>query len=335
MLTRRSRRRRMRAPLMLIGGGVMLVLLSTASSLAIQGGWGAARHGQAGRDLNAVYFADSKRGWAVGDGGFMIHTEDGGKSWTRQPVDTAEGINDVYFRDKEDGYVLAGSRIFGTEDGGLTWRETIRFSPSTFSGALPELYSVRFAGKKKGWVVGSTSRRDIVIDSLVLFTDDSGASWQRQLVPTREELIHLDFAGDRRGWIVGAGGIILHTRDGGLSWTAQRSNTDATLYHVDFRNDNDGWAVGQRGTVLRTTDGGETWTTVSMPLRSTLLSVKFANDDDGWIVGRGGVVLRSGDGGLTWVQQQSGTKQNLYALFIEKKNCWAVGGDGMVLRYER
>jgi hypothetical protein len=35
------------------------------------------------------------------------------------------------------------------------------------------------------------------------------------------------------------------------------------------------------------------------------------------------------------VRQESGTRQNLYALFLDKENGWAVGGDGTVLRYER
>jgi photosystem II stability/assembly factor-like uncharacterized protein len=52
-------------------------------------------------------------------------------------------------------------------------------------------------------------------------------------------------------------------------------------------------------------------------------------------VGRGGVILRSGDRGRTWVEQESGTKQNLYALFIDKKNGWAVGSAGLILRYAR
>jgi photosystem II stability/assembly factor-like uncharacterized protein len=63
--------------------------------------------------------------------------------------------------------------------------------------------------------------------------------------------------------------------------------------------------------------------------------VQFASEDEGWIVGRGGTILRSGDGGRTWVRQESRTKQHLYALFVDKKSGWAVGGDGIVLQYER
>jgi photosystem II stability/assembly factor-like uncharacterized protein len=315
----------------------LLFLVFSASAMVALGtdGWEAARRGPAGKDLNAVYFADSKRGWIAGDGGFLSRTEDGGRSWSPLTVGTTDAVNDVYFRNKENGYLLAGNRIFSTSDSGRTWAEIRRFMPADFDRAMPELYSVRFSGKKRGWVVGSISRRDTVVDSLLIYTNDSGASWQRLRLPTREELIHLDFVSDRRGWIVGAAGTILYTESGGETGTPQRTGTTATLYHVDFRNERTGWVVGERGTVLRTTDGGATWVPVTVNVRNTLLSVQFVDEDEGWIVGRGGVILHSSDGGRTWARQESKTTQNLYALFVEKKKGWAVGGDGVVLQYER
>lgn len=316
----------------LVGAFIVLVILTGA--VEAQVGWTEAQRGEKGRDLNAVYFADEKRGWIGGDEGFISHTEDGGRSWSKQSLTTKDAVNDIYFRSKEDGFVLAGNSIFTTSDSGQTWHESRRFYAEDFNRAVPELYSVRFIGKKKGWIVGSVSRNDVVVDSLVLFTNDGGNSWQRKIVPTHGELIHLDFDNDKRGWVVGAGGTILKTEDGGETWTRQRSSISATLYHVDFRGEQ-GWAVGERSTILRTTDGGQHWLLMSAPVRATLLSVQFVNEDEGWIVGRGGVILRSGDGGQTWIQQETPTKQNLYALFMSKKNGWVVGGDGSVLRYER
>jgi photosystem II stability/assembly factor-like uncharacterized protein len=313
--------------------GIVCLLAGGARA---QSGWAAVRGGPAaGGDLNAVYFLDSKRGWVAGDGGAVLRTEDGGRIWTRQSVETKDAVNDIYFRDKSDGYLLAGDAVFFTEDGGATWRAATRFRSETFGGAEPELYSVRFTSKKRGWIVGSLSRGDRVVDSLVLQTTDGGVSWQRQRVPVQDELIHLDFDGDKRGWIVGSAGRILHTRDSGDSWTLQTSGTQATLYHVDFRGDDDGWVVGERGTILRTTDGGATWATVAAPIRTTLLSVKFINGEEGWAVGRGGVILRTSDEGQTWVVQETNTKANLYALFMDKKFGWAVGANGLLLRYER
>ena len=316
--------------------GVILLFMFSGAVASAQGdGWVAAQSGAVGKDLNAVYFADSRRGWVAGDGGFVSRTTDGGLTWAQQSVETKDAINDIYFRNKDDGYLLAGNSIFQTEDGGATWREIRRYFATDFGGAQPELYSVRFSGKKRGWVVGSISADDVVVDSLVIYTDDAGKSWQRQRVPTKQELIHVDFADEKRGWIVGVSGTILHTADGGETWAEQLSNTKATLYHVDFRNERIGWAVGERATILRTTDGGLTWTPVEVKVRATFLSVEFPDEKAGWLVGRGGVILRSDDGGRSWIQQASQTKQNLYALYMDKKMGCAVGGNGTILQYAR
>src|SRR5881394_209948 len=260
-----------------------------------QSGWTGTRVTSGGRDLNAVYFTDSKRGWVAGDNGFIAYTEDAGASWVERPLGTDHSINDIYFVNKDNGFALAGGTIFETSDAGHSWRESHKFLPEEFDGATPELYSLRFNGKKRGWVVGSASRGDIVVGSILAITRDGGTTWQVLHAPTKKELIHIDFVDDKRGWIVGAGGAILHTEDAGESWRQQKSGTEATLYHVDFRNQKQGWTVGERGAILRTDDGGETWNKVDSPAFATLLSVQFVSEDEGWIVGRGGTILRSGN----------------------------------------
>ena len=184
-----------------------------------QTGWVPVKLNTGGNDLNTVYFLDSKRGWVGGDGGFLSRTDDGGQTWVKQNVGTNSGINDIYFRDKEAGFLLAGNSIFVTRDNGGTWTQLKIFSGEEFDGADIELYSLRFSSKKKGWAVGSVSKRDRVIDSVLVYTDDGGETWRRQRAPSRLELIHIDFVSDKRGWIVGDGGTILFTRDGGQSWT--------------------------------------------------------------------------------------------------------------------
>src|SRR5687767_13863336 len=311
---------------------VAFVLCTLAVSAKAQGGWAPVKLNTAGSDLNSVYFIDSKRGWVGGDAGYLSRTDDGGQTWVRQPVKTNAAINDIYFRDKEAGFFLAGNSIFITRDYGSTWGQSKIFSPEEFDGADVELYSLRFSSKKKGWAVGSVSKRDHVVDSILVSTDDGGETWRRQRAPSRVELIHVDFVSDKRGWIVGDAGTILFTRDGGQSWTKQNAGVNGTLYHVDFRNDKRGWVVGERGVLLRTNDGGETWTTVPTNVNVTLLSVRFLNDDEGWAIGRGGTILRSSDEGRTWTAQQSTTRQNLYSLNFNKKIGWAVGGEGVMLR---
>lgn len=314
-----------------------LLLLVTISSATAQNltGWVAFNQKASPDDLNTVYFANSERGWIGGDKGFLAQTKDGGKSWNKQILGTLSAVNDVYFRGNDKGYVLAGDRVFTSTDGGQSWREEKIFREGTFDSAIPEFYSLRFANKKKGWIVGSLSEGEVISDSLMLQTDDGGTTWRKIQVPTTEELIHLDFINETKGWVVGAGGTILATADGGQTWKLQQSKTIGTLYHVDFKTENLGWAVGTKGTILRTEDGGKSWATIKNSFPNTLLSVEFINEQNGWIVGRGGVILRSDDGGKSWIKQDSKTTQNLFALFIDKKFGWAVGTKGTILKYTR
>lgn len=314
---------------------ILIALAVCVTNVAdAQSGWTVRRVPSGNRDLNAAFFNDSKRGWIGGDDGYLARTEDGGASWIEQRLPTRNSINDIYFVSKEKGFVLSGETIFTTEDTGMVWKQAQTFSPADFRGAAPELYSLRFDGKKRGWAVGSVSRDDRVVDSILAITRDGGLSWQVLQAPSRQELIHIDFVDDKNGWIVGAGGAVLRTTDAGESWTRQTSGTEVTLYHIDFRNKKQGLAVGERGTILATENGGESWSRVTSPSRSTLLSVQFVSERDAWIVGRGGTILRSGDGGRTWTEQESGVKQNLYAMFMMKKTGWAVGSAGLMLIYK-
>lgn len=285
-------------------------------------------------DLVAVYFTSEDDGWIAGDNGYLASTQDGGRSWTKHDLKTTETINEIYFRNEKNGYLVAGRKMFLTSDAGRTWRETVLFSPGDFRTGTPEFLSIRFADKKVGIVVGSVlNRNEQVIDSLVMRTEDGGETWQRISVPSKLELFHLDFVGDSKVWVVGDRGVILHSDDGGKTWQKQESGTARTLYNVDFRDSKDGYAVGGRGTILRTENGGKNWEPVATNFPSTFMRVDFADDKNGWIVGHGGTILRSGDRGKTWIKQESGTAESLYGLFMTRRYGWTVGANGTISRH--
>ncbi|MCY7345189.1 MAG: hypothetical protein LH614_03130 [Pyrinomonadaceae bacterium] len=311
------------------------LIILTTSNIYAQSSWNSVKSGSAG-DLVAVYFTSVERGFAAGDNGFLSQTTNGGKSWTKQSIGTTEDINEIYFRNEDNGYVVAGKKMFATGDGGRNWRELKIYEPKDFRNAAPEFLSVRFADKKRGFVVGSLLNKDgEVVDSLVMRTDNGGETWARIIVPSKLELFHLDFVSSSRGWIVGDKGLILTTQDGGVNWFAQNSRTDKTLYNVDFRDSDEGYAVGGKGVILRTENGGGNWETVKTSFPNTFLRVDFADDKNGWIVGYGGTILRSGDKGRTWLKQESGVKENLYGLFMLKKFGWAVGAKGALIQYQK
>ncbi len=290
-------------------------------------------------DLITVFFTSSDRGWAAGDDGYLAKTTDGGDSWTRVPLNTAENINEIFFRNEENGYLVAGRKFFVTRDGGRTWQDVRIYRTGEFGGGRPEFLSIRFSDKKRGYVVGSILRKsgndEVVVDSLLMRTEDGGDTWRRIVVPTKTELFHMDFNGNSNGWIVGDNGVILATTNSGSTWTRQASGTNMPLYNVDFRDDDEGYVVGKSGTILRTSNGGKAWEKVDTNFRETLMRVDFADDKNGWIVGYSGSILRSNDKGRTWVRQESSTRSNLYGLYMDKKFGWAVGARGTVLYFKR
>ena len=317
----------------------LIVVLSVAVFAAnAQTGWAGLSTPQ-NVDLVAVFFINDRTGWVAGDGGYLAATNDGGRNWSKVALNISEDINEIYFRSEKDGYLVAGRKMFITTDGGRSWNETRIYAQNEFRNMTPEFLSIRFADRKRGIAVGSLLRRvkneDVVVDSLVMRTDDGGETWQRIQMPTKTELFHLDYNGSSHAWIVGDNGVILASTDSGRTWTKQGSGTTNALFNVDFRDDDEGYAVGEGGTILRTENGGRTWTRVITNYTDTLLRVDFADDKNGWIVGRSGSILRSADKGRSWIKQESTTKNHLYGLFMSKRYGWAVGAKGVVIGYQR
>lgn len=304
-------------------------------SVFAQDGWQVVRRDASG-DLVSVYFISASRGFVGGDAGYLAMTSDGGKTWTKQSLTTAENVNEIYFRNDENGYLLAGSRIYITKDGGNTWRENIVINRNDFKNLNPEFLSIRFSDKKRGWIVGSlTNKNEEVVDSLVLETLDSGETWTRVIVPAKQELYHVDFSGESKGWIVGDKGLILKTDNSGQNWTKQNSGANVSLYNVDFRDADFGTVVGSEGTILRTENGGATWDKVATSIKKSFLRVNFINDKTGWIVGGSGTILRTDDKGRTWINLNSKITESLYGLYTDKKSGWAVGKKGIILHYNK
>ena len=307
-------------------------------SVYAQAGWVVVPSNTTG-DLVGVFFTSSDRGWIAGDDGFLASTRDGGANWTKFPLNTTENINEIYFRNSDNGYLVAGRQMFITRDGGKTWQDIRIYRTGEFGAGRPEFLSIRFSDKNRGYVVGSVLRKsgddEVVVDSLLMRTEDAGETWRRITVPTKTELFHLDFNNNSHGWIVGDGGVVLSTTDEGLTWKKQNSGTNIPLYNVDFRDDDEGYIVGKSGTILRTENGGSTWQMVRTNFKDTFMRVDFADDKNGWVVGYSGNILRSNDKGKTWIRQESNTRERLYGLYMDKNYGWAVGAKGLILRFKK
>ena len=74
--------------------------------------------------LTSAGFVDENNGVAVGSGGLILNTRNGGSRWSLQTKGFFTGLNAVCFADSSLGWAAGyyGS-IFKTTDGGKSWSQ--------------------------------------------------------------------------------------------------------------------------------------------------------------------------------------------------------------------
>lgn len=279
--------------------------------------------------LQGVSFVDASHGWAVGEGGVIVGTTNGGATWISQTPSSGAyaDFTAVTFASATDGWAIGydtdgNNVVVATTNGGATW------SPQPLGPTGTTVSQMTFANATDGWAVGANTGADVV-----LATTDGGATWHTQYSGLAAFDGPVTFVNATDGWAVGTEGI-LATTDGGATWTEQDWGTDAQLSAVAFANASDGWAVGFEDgnkVIVATTDGGDTWSTqYSEGAASGLTGVACASASDGWAVGYDGI-LATTDGGVTWAEQYSGMGGNFNAVaFANASDGWAVGDFGIV-----
>ena len=248
-------------------------------------------------DLLSVSFPNEKEGWACGRWGVVLHTADGGKTWTIQSSSNENTLVSICFVDLQNGWAVGEEgTILHTADGGKTWKK--QKSPVPFY-----LMKVYFVTPLKGWIVGEQTN--------ILSTLDGGKTWNIQFKDEDFILKSISFCDELHGWAVGEYGFIYHTKDGGVTWKKQAGHFDISeetgaveggnfLFDVTAVDPQTAWAVGIDGYVIRTLDGGKTWKEVKTDAPKTQLFCVASNRAGTVLIGGNGTILISMDNGKTW-----------------------------------
>jgi photosystem II stability/assembly factor-like uncharacterized protein len=307
--------------------------------------WTASATGVTAR-LRGISAVSDRVVWASGNGGTIIRTDDGGKSWKRIPPPDAGSLDfrDIDAVDERTAYALSigpgdASRIYKTTDAGTTW--TLQFrndNEKAFYDAMA------FAGARTGFAVS-----DSIDGRLVVLRTVDGARWSRVL----PEALPAAIAGEgayaasgtniaivgRRVWIGTTASRVVRSMDGGGTWSAFSTplpaGTSAGIFSIAFRDANHGIVVGGDYKEEReafdnaaiTADAGASWTIVRglggyrsavafMPAREgTLLSVGPSGSD------------YSDDNGRTW-RAIEGPGFHTLAVAPGSRVAWAAGENG-------
>ena len=254
--------------------------------------------------LTAVDFPTGTKGWAVGHDGLILHTADGGASWTKQLdghqlneqiLAVAERIVEQVRAELEALEAMEEPDEYELEDAEFMLEEA-EFAlegamDDVSAGPVRPLLEVWFKDENEGFVLGSYG--------MLLHTRDGGSSWD--LVSDRmdnAEAFHLNQivpAPDGTLFVAGEAGFVYRSSDGGESWDSLEPGYEGSFYGIVIvPNGNDSFeilAYGLRGNLFRSTDRGDSWERLDSGTAVTLTSGTLLRDGTVFLAGQGGVIL--------------------------------------------
>ena len=287
-------------------------------------------------DLHDVCFVDRDHGWAVGDRGVILRTENGGETWKRQASPIGCSLFGVHFVDEKTGWIVSGDvvpivqrgsgTILTTNDGGRHWR---------VSGVpgLPLLTDVHFFDRQSGWAVGHPSA---LYPSGIVYTNDRGKTWSGLPASHSESWCRL--AGDdtrKTVFALSTEGTIAMLASGQVQWQRKVSTKGERLHDLAVLSDGSLAVAGSKGFVQILRGSNASGLEIPRPARGQLdFACLAANNRKLWIAAPSAMSVLSYDGSSNeWLL---GTTEDVTRLkrlaFVDSTHGWAVGSLGTVLR---
>jgi len=253
-----------------------IVLLSDNNGVS----WRQARAVPSSVALTAVSFVNGGEGWAVGHAGVILHSADGGETWSKQLDGSLAAQLEL-----KSAQALPGS------DPQAAQRRLSAAQRLVADGADKPFLSVYFADPQHGLVVGAYG--------LAMLTDDAGAHWRS----VGNELdnpggMHLyAILGDPQSvMIVGEQGVLLRGPELGKAFSRVQSPYHGTWFGAVRVAPGQDLIFGLKGNAYRLEDGSQ-WQSVETEERSSLTSGKKLADNSLVLVSEGGRLMQSIDQG--------------------------------------
>lgn len=220
---------------------------------------------------------------AVGSGGLIMNSTDGGANWTIIPSGVMRNLYALWFVDTNTGWACGvDGLLLKTTNHGSTW-EAIETGAYT-------LYDLCFVGLN-GWACGD--------NGMVIKTTDGGDNWTSLNTGTTNVLYSISFKSSTEGYVVGSDGTFLKTLNGGGIWGSKSVGTTKDLKCVRLTGSTI-WVFGYTAAAYKSTNGGTNWSPMDNGLFGDISSAEVVDANNIWAVGSGGIVYYTSDGGANW-----------------------------------
>lgn len=182
-------------------------------------------------------------------------------------------------------------------------------------------WDVSFVNATHGWIVGSENS-SFSSDLIVLYSEDSGNSWQVQYMDLFGFGVKMDVLDEETVWVTGSHGTLYFTLDGGDSWNESNVvGAAGGMSTVKFINKTHGWTANNE-VLYQTLDGGQSWASVlGWNYSDHPQMIQVLTSLDIWAVGFSGI-YHSSDGGETW--EQSYNRGGWALSFVSDTEGWVI-----------
>jgi photosystem II stability/assembly factor-like uncharacterized protein len=263
----------------------------------------------------ALSFSSPKQGWAVGHGGVVLHTSDGGATWAKQFDGVKAGLVAVAYYEARAAADPEAERLLAEEKNLL--QEDM--------GTQPFL-DVHFENNQVGYIVGAFNR--------IFRTEDGGASWQPLMAWTdNPNGLHFNsIASDGHNvYLAGEQGIVWRLDAAKKRFVQIPTPYKGTLFGVLA----DGPVLltyGMRGSLYRSEDEGRNWNRVEVDANSLagITGITVLPDNAIALVTQGGGVYKSVDRGQHFAPVKVENPMNYYSVHAAGKDQIVLSGSGGV-----